>query len=241
MAPFAQTFAGQTMNLDLSKTVGRPRSITGLCTDLYLIVIRMREAEDLGAPEALRKLIKYYLDLFSKNCAAMSIADESVQEAIYALVALIDETVLGVPGACRDYWLSNPLQLEYFGQATAGEEFFRRLDKLLVQLEKKKDVAEVYYICLSLGFEGKYKLANAAERAAVIDDLGMRLRKLRGATQGPLSPHSYFAESESAGPGGKLPVVPLAAAAAALIAGIVYVALLVLSLAQAQRLAEMIH
>jgi hypothetical protein len=75
---------------------------------------------------------------------------------------------------------------------------------------------------------------------AVLEDLGIRLRKVRGATQGPLSPHSYFAENESARPG-RLPLVPLAVAAAVAIAGIVYVALLVVSLAQAQRLTGAIH
>jgi len=189
---FAETITSQTMNLDLSKTMGGPRNASGLCTDLFLIVIRMREAEDLGDPGALRKLITYYLDLFEKNCKAIDLPADSIENARYALIALIDETVLSVPGGCRDFWLDHPLQLDYFGHTTGGEEFFNRLDKMIAQFDKKKDVLEVFYLCLSLGFEGKYKISNPQQRLDIIDDLGQRLRKLRIRVSSGISPHSYF-------------------------------------------------
>lgn len=193
---FAETLVGQTMNLDLSKTLAGARELTGLCTDLFLIIIRMREAEDLGDPAALLKLINYYLELFQKNCVAMKLSRESIDEAKYALVALMDETVLSVPGACKDYWMSRPLQLDHFGDNLAGEVFFNKLQSMLVQPENKKDVLEVYYLCLSLGFEGKYKLFNPEERLAIMDDLGRKLRRMRVRASSELSPHGRRAESD---------------------------------------------
>ena len=183
------------MNLDLSKTMGGPRDISALCTDLFLIIIRMREAEDLGDPASLRKLIGYFLDLFEKNCAAIGMAQDSIGEAKYAIVALMDETVLSVPGACRDYWISRPMQLDYFGDNIAGQEFYEKLQKLLLQPENKKDVLEVYYLCLALGFEGKYKIANPEERLAIMDDLGRKLRRTRIRVSAELSPHGRRAET----------------------------------------------
>ncbi len=203
------------MNLDLTKTIGGPKKLTGLCTDLFLIVIKMREAEELGTPEALRKLIAYYIDLFEKNCRTISIAQDTITDAKYALVSLLDETVLSIPGACRDYWLSRPLQLDYFGHATAGEEFYRKLDKIGVQLDQKKDVAEIYYLCLSLGFEGKYKIANPQERLKIVENLGMKLKRLRGPMKGMLSPHSYFAEAGEGKTKSRRGPIPLWAVAAA--------------------------
>ena len=186
---FVDTIAGQTMNLDLTKTLGGLRELTGLCTDLFLIIIRMREAEDLGDPAALRKLINYYLELFQKNCATLKLTQASIEESKYALIALMDETVLSVPGVCRDYWLSHPMQLDYFGDNIAGEEFYNKLQNLLLQTEGKKDVLEVYYLCLALGFEGKYKLSNAEERLAIFEDLGRKLRRTRVRVSSDLSPH----------------------------------------------------
>ena len=192
---FVDTIAGQTMNLDISKTLGGSRELTGLCTDLFLIIIRMREAEDLGDPAALCKLINYYIGLFGKNCAALKVATESIDEAKYALIALIDETVLSVAGICRDYWLTRPLQLEHFGDNIAGQEFYNKLQKMLLQPESKKDVLEVYYLCLSLGFEGKYKISNAEERGAIMEDLGRKLRRTRIRASSELSPHGKRADS----------------------------------------------
>jgi type VI secretion system protein ImpK len=188
-ASFVDTIAGQTMNLDVTKTIGVARDLTGLCTDLFLIVIRMREAENLGDPAALRKLIGYFLNLFDKNCKAIGIKDDSIMEAKYALVSLMDETVLSVPGTCRDFWFSRPLQLDLFGDNIAGEEFYNKLQKLLLQPENKKDVLEVFYICLSLGFEGKYKISNAEERLTILEDLGRKLRRTRIRSSSGLSPH----------------------------------------------------
>ena len=193
---FVETMAGQTMNLDLSKTLAGAKELTGLCTDLFLIIIRMREAEDLGDPAGLRKLINYYLDLFQKNCCAVKITQTSIEETKYALIALMDETVLSVPGASRDYWISRPLQLDYFGDNLAGQEFFNKLQNLLLQPESKKDVLEVYYLCLSLGFEGKYKISNSDERLAIMDDLGRKLRRTRIRASSELSPHGRRIDSE---------------------------------------------
>jgi type VI secretion system protein ImpK len=183
------------MNLDLSKTMGGSRDISALCTDLFLIIIRMREAEDLGDPASLRKLIGYFLDLFEKNCGSIGMAPDSIAESKYAIVALMDETVLSVPGACRDYWISRPMQLDYFGDNIAGQEFYNKLQNLLLQPENKKDVLEVYYLCLALGFEGKYKIADPAERFAIMDDLGRKLRRTRIRVSAELSPHARRAET----------------------------------------------
>jgi type VI secretion system protein ImpK len=183
------------MNLDLTKTLGGSRELTGLCTDLFLIIIRMREAEELGDPAALRKLINYYLELFQKNCATMKLTQASIDESKYALIALMDETVLSVPGACRDYWIMRPMQLDYFGDNIAGQEFYNKLQNLLLQPENKKDVLEVYYLCLALGFEGKYKISNPEERLTILEDLGRKLRRTRIRVSSELSPHGKRPDS----------------------------------------------
>ncbi|MBD3322717.1 MAG: hypothetical protein GF350_16565 [Chitinivibrionales bacterium] len=239
---FVDTFASQTMNLDLSKTIGAPKNVPGLCTDLFLIVIRMRESEDLGEPEALKKLIRYYLDLFKKNCAMISIPEEQISDAQYALVALIDETVLSIPGPCRDFWLSRPLQLDFFGHNIAGEEFYRKLDKLLLAFEKNREILEIYYLCLSLGFEGKYKLTNAQARAEVMEELGIRLKKTMLKVSSELSPHAFRGASLNRKPKRKI-AVPLWAAGVvgAAVSALWYIILFVNNSAQVSNIVEQIR
>ena len=131
---FTDTISGQTLDIDLSKmgkADKKTETLTKLCTDIFLIVIRMRESEDLGKPASLRKLIIHYLDLFKKNCRSMNTPSSVTTDAIYALVAMLDETVMSVPGECRNFWVTNPVQLQLFGDNLAGEEFYRKLEKLI--------------------------------------------------------------------------------------------------------------
>jgi type VI secretion system protein ImpK len=239
---FVETLAGQTMNLDVSKTLGIKRDVSALCTDLFLIIIRMREAEDLGDPSALRKLITYFISLFEKNCKAIGMDEESTVEAKYAIVALMDETVLSVPGACRDFWISRPMQLDYFGDNIAGQEFYEKLRKMLLQPENKKHVLEVFFLCLSLGFEGKYKMFNGEERIAIMEDLGRKLRRTRIRASSDLSPHGKRSEM-SGDRKGKAFFFPLWLSGAILAAGLIvcWVALFFVNNSTAQALLSSIQ
>lgn len=42
------------------------------------------------------------------------------------------------------------------------------------------DLLELYYLCLALGFEGKYKLQGREQLRALIQDLGRDLQTRRG-------------------------------------------------------------
>lgn len=186
---FTETINSQTIDLDLTKIESQRENLTKLCTDIFIIVIRMRESEDLGDPAALRKLIFHYLKLFKSNCRTLKYSNTVISNAVYALVAILDETVLSVPGECRNFWITNPLQLELYGDNIAGEEFYLRLEKLVREAQKMRDVIEIYYLCLSIGFEGKYKLGNAQERDVVIDKIARILLKTSKRTLSGLSPH----------------------------------------------------
>jgi type VI secretion system protein ImpK len=234
-ASFVDTITGQTLNLDLSKALRQERrTLEYLCTDLYLIAIRMREAEDLGEPGALYKLIKYYIGLFQKNCKVMGLADESISAATYAVVALLDETVLSIPGKCRDYWIANPLQLEYFGDNLAGEGFYRKLEKLLVDPSAMREILNVYYLCLALGFEGKYRISNAVEREKIVENLGRQLRRGDGGSAPTLSPHGHRRRQGASSfrkPHAAPPLWRIAAVAAAVLC-VSWIVLLVISFAK---------
>jgi len=150
-----------------------------LCTDLFLIVIRMLETKKLGNPLSLRKLIFTFIDKFEQDCKEYGIDDNQMLDAEYAIVALIDETVLSIDGECRNYWILQPVQLHIFRNNIAGEQFFEKLKKLSAKPEINRDVLEVYYLCMSLGFEGKYRFCNPEERIKIIDDLGRKLRRAK--------------------------------------------------------------
>ncbi|MFW6352555.1 MAG: type IVB secretion system protein IcmH/DotU [Bacteroidota bacterium] len=187
---FTKAVLSATMDLKLTRKDERCENISTLCTDIFLIVIKMRESEDLGETSALRKLILYYLREFDKNCSVMGVKKEISEAVKYALVALLDETVLSIPGEARDFWVVNPMQLELFGNNIAGREFFNKLSDLIQSPRENRDALEVFYLCLSLGFYGKYKLSVAQEREKIIGDLAKILVRNEKDHLSTLSPHA---------------------------------------------------
>ncbi len=141
--------------------------IIDLCKDLILIVNKMRETKELSDPISLRNQILQFLYQFKRNCNVAGYSDNAVNDAVYALVSLIDETVLSIPGDCRSYWLIKPLQLDLFNNIIAGEEFYSRLDNLLASPQLNTDILKIYVLCLSLGFEGKFRIYNSQERLKI--------------------------------------------------------------------------
>ena len=241
---FTETLTHQTLNLDLSRVSDTSRRpIDSLCTDIFLIVIRMREAEDLGDPASLVKLIRYYLELFEKNCAHMGIHSDDVSTVKYAMVALLDETVLSIPGACRDYWISSPLQLDYFGDNLAGEEFFRKLDKLLVEPAVKKEIIEVYYLCLALGFEGKFRIAEPSQRERIVENIGRVLKNAQTVRFQKLSPHGAQSETRTQTTHKRPAMIPLwvVAASAAALTGTVWLICVLLSMTRMKMLISLVR
>jgi type VI secretion system protein ImpK len=189
MNDFSKTIITQTLELNLSDSQIKEQSLSNLCTDLLLIIIKMRETTDLGETAALRKLVNYYISQFHKNCLRAGFAPEMIELVKYALVATLDETVLSIPGEARDFWITNPMQLEIFGDNIAGEEFYRKLDQLMQAPDENRSILEIYYLCLCLGFQGRYLLKDPQQREVIIKRLASILVK-REAAFDTLSPHA---------------------------------------------------
>jgi type VI secretion system protein ImpK len=73
--------------------------------------------------------------------------------ARFAIVAWIDETIMNSAWIHRDLWKHDLLQRTYYNTTDAGEIFFDRLNRIGLQ---QREVREVYYLCLAMGFQGRY-------------------------------------------------------------------------------------
>ncbi|MBN1981523.1 MAG: DotU family type IV/VI secretion system protein, partial [Chitinivibrionales bacterium] len=69
-------------------------------------------------------------------------------------------------------------------------------EKMVQEPQRMKDIIEIFYICLALGFEGKYRISgNFSERDVIIDKLARLLLKFGKHTFSGLSPHGKRATS----------------------------------------------
>ncbi len=80
------------------------------------------------------------------------------KEAQYVMAALGDDIFLHTDWEGREEWKSDLLEFRLFGTYTAGEVFFRKVDKLLKDRDPSYiEMAAVYFFAISLGFRGKFR------------------------------------------------------------------------------------
>lgn len=78
---------------------------------------------------------------------------DDFEQARFAVCAWVDEALLKSPWEYRSLWLKEQLQRSYYNTTDAGEEFFQRISSIGLH---QREVREVYYLCLALGFTGRY-------------------------------------------------------------------------------------
>jgi type VI secretion system protein ImpK len=162
-----------------------------LATDVLLIGVKMRETPNLGQPDQLRRLLNSYFKDFERSALAYRKPPEAVEQAKYALAAFIDETIINSENNCRETWIADPLAVTYFNDSLAGENFFKRLESLLPDMRRNLDIIEVYYLCLALGFQGRYRLSGPEVLPNVVRNLLKRIEGIKGEPPKAVSPSAY--------------------------------------------------
>jgi len=169
MTPSAVAHRTENLALVLQEAltaIVRLRSNRQAVSDAGSFRIHMREALKSADQEA-RKL---------------GYSGDVMQLATFAVVAFLDESILNSRNPMFADWPRKPLQEELFGTHMAGEVFFQNLQKLLSQTDSPEvaDVLEVYYLCVLLGFGGKYSVGNKGDLRAIIDAVADKIYRIRG-------------------------------------------------------------
>lgn len=157
--------------------------------DCFTLILQLRKTHEYGDQEILRKRVHELLDKAEREAKDAGFSDEDIQMVIFALVALLDETIIASEWSQKDAWLAKPLQLELFDRFDAGEEFFVRLEKLRQRPQYDKGVLEIYYLCMTLGFKGKYQFQEREKLRQLIEETHDDLRHIKGKSAEILSLH----------------------------------------------------
>jgi len=122
-----------------------------------LIQLRQLDATSQPPPEVLHQRMRSYIDIMIRRGQdEMKFNRDEIMDITYAIVALADEIALSNPGAIRTFWMSRYLQLQYFNETTAGDNFFVRLQQIMGQ-PHKIEILRVYYLALMFGFQGRFR------------------------------------------------------------------------------------
>ncbi len=174
-----------------STTPARPDNLALLFQEVLTAIVRVRSnRQSFTDAESFRYHMREALKSAAqeaRNRAGYS--GEDIRMATLAVVGFLDESILNTGNPLFADWPRKPLQEELFGIHMAGEVFFQNLQQLLGRTDSVDlaDLLEVHYLCLLLGYTGRYSGSRGGELQAIMASTADKIRRIRGAF-GPLSP-----------------------------------------------------
>ncbi len=156
--------------------------------EVFTAIVRLRyNRQAVSNAESFRAQIKQALRIAEQEARSGGCNAEDVKQAIFALVAFLDESALSCRNPAFADWARLPLQAEMYGDQLAGEVFFQELQKTLQRSR----------LCGNRGFVGSLLLVPAARLQRALcsggrlafdhDQLQEKIRRVRGPA-GSLSP-----------------------------------------------------
>ncbi len=161
----------------------RPDNLALIYQEALTAIERLRgNRQGVTDANAFRHHTREAFKSATNQALAAGYTADDARLATFAAVAFLDESVLNSQNPIFSDWLRKPLQEELFGTHIAGEVFFHNLQQLLGRSDSADlaDLLEVYYLCMLLGFCGKYSAGNRGELAQMMNMTADKIHRIRG-------------------------------------------------------------
>lgn len=158
---------------------------------LLALLTRLRSTIAHPAPVSLRAQLLGYLRQFEARAEAAGVVRNDVLLARYVLCTALDEAVLSTPWGSSGEWGRQSLLITVHNEAWGGEKVFQLLEHCLNSPRERLYLLELLYLCLCLGFEGRYRVMNdgRSQLEALRERTSAAIRTARGGFERELSPH----------------------------------------------------
>lgn len=142
----------------------------------------------------LRDNLVQSIKTFENQARGAGVPSEKIIAAKYALCTFIDESISSTPWGSEE-WGKYSLLIHFHNEAVGGEKFFQLLAKLAENPKTNLDILEFMYVCLTLGFEGRYRVINngKAQLEILRERLAQIISKEHNKFERELSPHWHAA------------------------------------------------
>ncbi|MBD8792165.1 DotU family type VI secretion system protein [Pseudomonas syringae] len=157
---------------------------------LLALLTRLRNTIAHPAPASLRAQLLAQLRQFEERAEAAGVARNDVLLARYVLCTALDEAVMSTPWGSSSEWTQQSLLITVHNEAWGGEKCFQLLEHCLQTPRERLYLLELLYLCMSLGFEGRYRVMNngRSQLDALRERTSAAIRSARGEREQGLSP-----------------------------------------------------
>ena len=188
--PEAVFSAPATEALPLQK-LGKVNPLENAASALLALISQLAYSPSHPNPRQLKQQLVQELQTFKVTAEQAQYDAATIKYASYTLCTAIDEAIFNTPWGRQSGWGEQSLLSTFHGDVSGGEQFFVNLKQLSQTPAKHLHLLELKYLCLSLGFQGRYRLIdNGKEKLAQIREwLADLIRKQNGNPEPALSPH----------------------------------------------------
>ena len=159
---YAPALERQAAAADLAR-LGGLNPLVEAANPLLAAIPQIRHALRHPDPNGLRARLREQIDGFERSARASGQPEDRVFVARYALCALLDDSATATPWG-RD-WSREGLVAELHGEPSGAEKFFALLEQMSADPAGYFELLEFFYVCLALGFEGKYRAGEGGRQA----------------------------------------------------------------------------
>jgi type VI secretion system protein ImpK len=175
----------------LSDFVSQTRNpILQAAAPLLTLAARLASSVIQANVQTLRAQAVHEIRTFEEKVRTGGVVAEDILVARYILCTYVDSAVLNTPWGAQSDWAGQSLLVTFHKEVSGGEKFFQIIDRLTPNARRYIDLIELAYVCLSFGYEGKYRIdAQGASRVAELrNNLYRIVREQRSLTDEELSP-----------------------------------------------------
>jgi type VI secretion system protein ImpK len=209
-------------NVELQRLVAGINPLLGAANVLLALIPQLRATTRHADPARLRQQLLEHVREFEDGARAAAVPRTKISAARYLLCTFIDEVVGGTPWGAEGVWAQSNLLQAFHEERSGGDKAFRLLERLGEDVAANTDLLELFYVCIALGFEGRY--AGKPEGRAQLDAIAARLiqvlrPKADAQASRSLSPRWTGVRSEPRRPTNLMPVWGVASLGGALVVG----------------------
>ena len=142
---------------ELQRRVAGVNPLLGAASVLLALVAQLRSTASHSDPAGLRRHLLERVGEFETLATGAGVSAHQISAARYLLCSFIDEVVDATPWGAGGVWAQANLLQEFHDERWGGDKAFKLLERLGQDARGNRHLLELFYVCLALGFEGRYR------------------------------------------------------------------------------------
>ena len=165
--------------------------LVAAASDVLSFVVGIERNVQQHTRDTLSAHLTKAIKAFEATALRNGIESTQVMSARYVLCTVVDEAIATTAWGNESDWPQKSLLGSFHNETFGGTKVFQFIEQVSRDPVRNLYLLELLYVCLSLGFEGKFRIETrgALELDSIRDSLYRQIRHLRGDAIREVSPH----------------------------------------------------